>query len=443
MKIVKATEAGFYHRDVAKKAGSSFGDLVKSRKIIDFYASQGRLANMKLLWDSAMGRVIDTNSPADTFSKAFSADALRNNLTQTTKALQPYRLGQIQGVGEKLYNSNRDHNYLTHADIPFTSSQPWTCSIMMNWNGTNDSYCFVIGQLAVSGSILLKYGVNRFGIIEKISMNVKTGAAGSVNSLFGKNTLITFVADGAEKLLVYKNGVYFETIVANTELTFNSLFQAYTTSYYPLNGSVSHYSIESGAATPTQISEEYTLLRSFIPEIDSVVIGSQTWAVDNFRAVVTPIGTVIPEVQNNAAWAALTTPAWCSYNNDQANDTIYGKIYNGYAKNLLYADMVNGAFGWNVSTKAALTTLAAGGGNALKLAGSTHWNTAAGTNTTNFCALGGALRIADGTFATLKDSATFWAADVTEALTLTHNSDTATIAASALKAGHSIRLIKN
>lgn len=416
MKIVKATEAGFYHRDVAKKAGSSFGDLVKSRKIIDLYRSQGRLSNMKLLWNCFMGRTVDTNAPADTFSTCYSADGLRNNLTQTTKSLQPYRLGHIQGVAEKLYNSNSDDNYLTHTGIPFTSSQPWTVSIMLNFNGTNESYCFVIGQLAVSGNILLKYGGDRFAIREKISKNFKTGAAGSVNSLFGKNTLITFVADGAANLLVYKNGVYFETIVANTELTFNSLFNAFLSSYYLLNGSVSHYSIESGAATPTRISEEYTLLRSFIPEIDSVVIGSQTWAVDNFRAVVTPIGTVIPEVTDNAAWAALTTPAWCSYNNDPTNDAIYGKLYNWYAIRKFQDDIdtYNAAnptnrWGWHFPTSTEFITLVANMGGAdvaggkLKLTGTTYWsspNTGA-TNESRFCALPAGWRISSGSYQVL------------------------------------------
>ena len=44
-------------------------------------------------------------------------------------------------------------------------------------------------------------------------------------------------------------------------------------------------------------------------------------------------GTPIPEVQDPTAWAALTTGAWCYQNNDPANGTIYGKLYNWYAVN--------------------------------------------------------------------------------------------------------------
>lgn len=42
-------------------------------------------------------------------------------------------------------------------------------------------------------------------------------------------------------------------------------------------------------------------------------------------------GDVIPQVTNNATWAGLTTGAWCYYNNDPANEAIYGKLYNWHA----------------------------------------------------------------------------------------------------------------
>jgi hypothetical protein len=42
-------------------------------------------------------------------------------------------------------------------------------------------------------------------------------------------------------------------------------------------------------------------------------------------------GDVIPQVTDPTEWINLTTGAWCYYNNDSANDTTYGKLYNGYA----------------------------------------------------------------------------------------------------------------
>lgn len=44
-------------------------------------------------------------------------------------------------------------------------------------------------------------------------------------------------------------------------------------------------------------------------------------------------GDPIPEVTDPTAWAALTTGAWCHYDNNPANEATYGKLYNWYAVN--------------------------------------------------------------------------------------------------------------
>ena len=67
--------------------------------------------------------------------------------------------------------------------------------------------------------------------------------------------------------------------------------------------------------------------------IATVTIGTQTWQAKNLNVTTYRNGDVIPEVQDASAWASLTTGAWCHYNNDPANDAIYGKLYNWYAVN--------------------------------------------------------------------------------------------------------------
>ena len=104
--------------------------------------------------------------------------------------------------------------------------------------------------------------------------------------------------------------------------------------------------------------------------------------------------------------------------------------------------MVTALFGWNIATKTQLQSIAVLGGDVLRVAGTGYWTTDRGNNSSQFYALGGAMRNADGTFSTLKNSATFWAGDATEAMTIQHDSDTVTVAATDLKAGHSIRLTK-
>lgn len=60
----------------------------------------------------------------------------------------------------------------------------------------------------------------------------------------------------------------------------------------------------------------------------TVTIGTQIWMAENLRTTRYSDGTPIPKVTGADAWAALNTPAWCWYNNDQ---TEYGILYNWYA----------------------------------------------------------------------------------------------------------------
>jgi uncharacterized protein (TIGR02145 family) len=52
---------------------------------------------------------------------------------------------------------------------------------------------------------------------------------------------------------------------------------------------------------------------------DLVKIGTQVWSVQNLATTRYNDGTAIALVTDNAAWAALETPAYCNYNNDVTN----------------------------------------------------------------------------------------------------------------------------
>lgn len=105
-------------------------------------------------------------------------------------------------------------------------------------------------------------------------------------------------------------------------------------------------------------------------------------------------------------WAALTTPAWCYYNNDPLNGAIYGKEYNGYAA-LAIKD--NPPAGWRIPTDADFNQLKTYLGSTdfnvysskLSKEGLKYWSSAYGTNETGFSAIASGLRIQDGTFAGL------------------------------------------
>jgi uncharacterized protein (TIGR02145 family) len=66
----------------------------------------------------------------------------------------------------------------------------------------------------------------------------------------------------------------------------------------------------------------------------TVTIGKQIWMEENLKTTKYNDGRAIPLVTNNTSWIALTTPAYCWYNNDStANKKTYGALYNWYTVN--------------------------------------------------------------------------------------------------------------
>ena len=162
-----------------------------------------------------------------------------------------------------------------------------------------------------------------------------------------------------------------------------------------------------------------------VATIPSVTICTQTWMLKNLDVTTYSDGTPIPQVTDPTAWASLTTGAWCYYNNDAANGTTYGKLYNWYAAAGIYdaASLANPALrknlaptGYHVPTDAEWTTLTTclGGesiaGGKMKETGTAHWispNTDA-TNSSGFTGLPGGYRNLNGTFYTIGNSGFWW-----------------------------------
>jgi uncharacterized protein (TIGR02145 family) len=158
---------------------------------------------------------------------------------------------------------------------------------------------------------------------------------------------------------------------------------------------------------------------------DVPTIGTQVWAGCNVTVSTYRDNTLIPYVDNPTTWAALTTGAWCWYNNDPANEATYGKLYNWYAVAGIYdaASLSNPSLrkqfaptGYHVSSQAEWTALSTFlvdnvAGGKLKEAGYCHWaspNTGA-TNSTGFSALPGGVReFIDGSFNSIGTDGSFW-----------------------------------
>jgi uncharacterized protein (TIGR02145 family) len=156
----------------------------------------------------------------------------------------------------------------------------------------------------------------------------------------------------------------------------------------------------------------YVKPKSLSCPLDEVTIGTQKWKVKNLDVTTYRNGDIIPQVTDPTAWINLTTGAWCYYDNNAANGSIFGKLYNWYAVN---DPRGLAPVGWHVPSDdewATLKTTLGGAANAsnpnytlvaggkMKTKGTTIWASpnVGATNESCFSALPGGMRYVDGSF---------------------------------------------
>lgn len=235
------------------------------------------------------------------------------------------------------------------------------------------------------------------------------------------------------------------------------------------------YALHAKTATTSQKAESISISgAAYIPEyvvdIDgnaykTIKIGNQVWMAENLKTTRYRNGEAIPNVKNGTQWAALTTGAWCDYNNFAVNGNKFGHLYNWYA----VSDPRNLApEGWHVPTNAEWTELEnyliANGGNwdgtlsgnkiAKSMAATTDWNisTALGAigndltinNRSGFSALPGGYYGDDGVFYQFGNCCHFWSSStVTTCHRLYYYKNDLIIGSSLKAAGYSVRCVKD
>ena len=145
---------------------------------------------------------------------------------------------------------------------------------------------------------------------------------------------------------------------------------------------------------------------------NTVVIGTQTWMVENLKTTKYNDGTSIPYVIDNTVWSSLATPAYCWYNNDAITyKATYGALYNWYS---VHTGKLCPA-GWHVPIDGEYgylfgfyNKISGDLGNELMEAGSTHWVDPLGTNESGFTALPEGDRLSNGTYFGIGEVAEFW-----------------------------------
>ncbi len=144
-----------------------------------------------------------------------------------------------------------------------------------------------------------------------------------------------------------------------------------------------------------------------------VTIGQQVWMTENLNVSTFRNGDPITEVKNDEEWNIADDkgePAWCYYDNNAANGTKYGKLYNWYAVN---DSRGLAPQGYHIPTDAEWTKLTdyLGGEDIAgkKMKCSSGWiNNGNGTNSSGFSGLPGGFRNFSGEFYSIGKFGCWW-----------------------------------
>jgi uncharacterized protein (TIGR02145 family) len=144
-----------------------------------------------------------------------------------------------------------------------------------------------------------------------------------------------------------------------------------------------HFRVKAVNSLGTTYSSDMTFTTSSlsdpVSDIDgniykTVPIGTQIWMAENLRVTKYNDGTAIPLITDNIAWRNLTTPGYCSYDNNSIDyQYTYGILYNWFTVN-------TGKLcpkGWHIPNDLEWSTLQSyldpNAGGKLKESGTTHW----------------------------------------------------------------------
>jgi uncharacterized protein (TIGR02145 family) len=206
-------------------------------------------------------------------------------------------------------------------------------------------------------------------------------AGGEVTSDGGSSVTVKGVCWGTATSPTISNSKTFDGTGTGSFTSAITGLTAGTTYYvraYATNSVGTAYGSEVSFKTSVSGSETVTDIDGNV--YNTVTIGTQVWMVENLKTTKYRNGDPIANVTDNTAWAALTTGAYCWYNNDATTyKATYGALYNWFAVNTGKLCPV----GWHVPTDTEWTTLtgylATNYGTSLNvakaLAATTNWYT--------------------------------------------------------------------
>lgn len=338
-------------------------------------------------------------------SKVYDLSTNNRDASQATEASQPYLVSNINPANRlAIWGLNR--LLPLASSVAKITTDKWTIAVNVKALG---GLCEFIGSTNTRLSVTT-------AATDSVTFKNESGTSVSLNLLskiVGTSARLYFVAKGDGTMQVWLNGVLQGTLSNPTNATFSNL-------YASGNGELKAIRLFNKDLNKSEIEFLDAKMAAYYPPFEGVTIGNQVWEASNAMDVVAPDGTAIPEVTDNTAWAALTTPAWCYYNNSEANGAVYGRQYNNYAVVKLTGSPI-----WRAPMKPDFDQLAtflngaSVAGGKLKASGLAYWltpNTGA-TNESGFTALGSGRRNATGVFQNEKSVLSLWS--ISEELTAT------------------------
>jgi uncharacterized protein (TIGR02145 family) len=234
------------------------------------------------------------------------------------------------------------------------------------------------------------------------------------------NSILKIYVNGKEvkSTMSYSNqgGSFISNAYVNSQVNFSqdinsSRIGVVTTSgvndgYY--NGKIDEFRVYDRALTEAEISYLYNQDTTKPPTPDisdidgnkykTVRIGDQVWMAENLKTTRFQNGDLIPEVKPASDWISQTKAAFVYYNNNEQNNTQFGKLYNWYTaidnRNVCPVD-------WHVPSESDWSKLRTYlgediAGSKLKSTGTSIWASPnIATNETGFSALPNGCRCND------------------------------------------------
>lgn len=188
-------------------------------------------------------------------------------------------------------------------------------------------------------------------------------------------------------------------------------------------------------------------------DVRTVTVGTQEWLGKNLNVDRFTNGDPIPEARTAEEWNRAgknKQPAWCYYNNESANGSIYGKLYNWYA----VSDPRGLApRGWHIpSAEEWIELINYFGGEksaGLLLKSSSKWNTNGnGNNKSGMAGLPGGSRGTTGTFSYLGNFGYWWSSSdnaltSSKCISLFYGSSSASLTNVSKSTGFSVRCLRD